>query len=719
MSWNPFKRISSQILVSIWGCSILTAALVGGFFLYEGARFIRSEAEEKLIQTTVAHANQFSQTIERTESTVDAIQSFVLATIDLPEFIKDQGYMDSYDGVIDEYLRQLSLQPTDAIGLYVTFNPVLTEQIHEIWYSDISDDNNFQRVDSELYSQYMIIEEDWVYPEASLFTPDQEGMEYLYETMERGVPIWFDPYVELGLDITALSFVKPLIKDGVTFGVVGVDINIENIKKLIEGLQIYENGYAFLLNLEKAVVIHPDYNETISLEELHLIDSELFEAKLQSASSGIMMSKDETKLIGFARLSNQWIMMIVPPYREIMSPVNDMNLMILGLTFIAILIAVFIAYLMSLRLSGSMEVAVEQLHYLELGDFTKEIPAEFLKRDDDIGHFIQSVHTMQKIIKDLVNELESLHSEKEFSSFISHTFRETKRATNSAAIAIEQIALESENKDVNLRESLQALARMNETLQQNVQREVEKNRRKDAAIIYHSRQAKMGEMVAIIAHQWRQPLNNLNLLLSNLGESFKYNELNDQLLFSHLEKAERIIMNLSKTIIDFQNFLNPDKEKEWFSILECTRFAVEMMEETLHANHIPLVWKDCEDSQCWGFSNEYIQVIANILSNSRDALMEIPENERRIEIAINRESNKPDITILNSGPPISSEIAENIFDIHFTTKVQRSGTGIGLYMSKTIIEDRLNGTIAFMNRENGVLWQITLPENHLGEKTNE
>jgi len=700
---NLFGKISSQIMLSILGCSILTAGLVGGFSLYEGRNYIRTEAVEKLVRTAEAHAHQISGIIESTESYVAALQGFVLSSIDIDAFLNDPAYMETYEKELDRYARQLSRRTQHAIGLYITFHPDLTSRIYEVWYADMTNHGILQRVTSELYSQYMVIEENWIYPEPSLFTPDQEGMEYLYETMERGIPIWFDPYVELGLDITALSYVEPLIVQGHTIGVVGMDIDIDNIKRMILEMQVYNRGYAFLLNLDREVVIHPFEDEALPFQDLHLAGRERLEDLLELSASGVLESEDRKNLLSYATLSNGWILVLVPPYQEIMRPIVGLSGMIIVLTLTAIFIAVLAAYHLSHRFSGSMEAAARQLHYMELGDFTKEIPPDLLDRQDDLGHFIKSVHTMQQIIKSLVYQLEPEES------LFRQTFLETRKATDRAAKAIGQLALEAENKEEDLRQTLAKLALLNETLHDQVVKEVEKNRQKDAAFIYHSRQAKMGEMLANIAHQWRQPLNNLNLSLSNLEDSFRSGDLTDEEFHQRLSRAEKIIMNLSQTIDDFQNYLKPSREIEHFSLKDHTAFALEIMEESLRSGKITVSWAPSEDLRVPGYPNEYVQVMTNLLSNARDALQEVPPVKRRILIEVRRQGQYARVRVENSGPPLSREVAEKVFTVHFTTKGRNRGTGIGLTMSRMILEEHFKGNLTFQNTPGGVVWIITLP----------
>ena len=709
------KRVSSKIMFLIISCCIFTAFLVGGFSLYQGSKFIKAEANQKLMYMSRSYANEFSQTFEKAESTVNSMHDVITATFDIKSFREDPSYLDRYLTELDPIMASFASNKNGALGIYVTFNPDLTKTAYEIWYEDLTGNGDFYKVTPQTVKKYSgNFDEGWaIYPNTPEFMdPDNQGMEYLYKTMEEGKPLWFDPYKELGLDVTATSYVMPIIVDGTTIGVVGMDFDFVTIKKTIQEMEVYRDGYAFLMNESADILIHPEYPDKINLKDIDegRYSSLLSEVMKKPYGSFNYSSQSKNELVSYSKLSNGWILALVSPYREVFKPVKDLSVVIVLLTFAGIAAAIALAYLFSRKVSDTMDLAAEQLRYIEIGDFTQEIPEELLKGDDDLGHFIKSVHTLQTVIRDLIRSIETKEGGVLFDSLLLRSAVEkTQNASSDAALAIGQISLDRVEKEENLRDTLKQLEEFNSKLQVMVREEVQKNRQKDAVVIYQSRLAKMGEMIGNIAHQWRQPLNSLGIILSELKDSFNYGDLDREYFEDSVQKSKQIIAKMSQTIDDFRDFLSPSKEEAPFPVNESILFILDLMEESLRSNKIRVDTKLTPDAVVIGYDNEFSQVISNILDNARDALEESAPPQKVISITTEKDEDQVEIRIINNGHPISREVMEKMFTPYFTTKTLGKGTGIGLYMSKIIIEDHMKGTIRFENTGQGVCCRIVLP----------
>jgi len=250
----------------------------------------------------------------------------------------------------------------------------------------------------------------------------------------------------------------------------------------------------------------------------------------------------------------------------------------------------------------------------------------------------------------------------------------------------------------------------NENLEKRVLEEVLKQKKQEQILIQQTKLAAMGEMISNIAHQWRQPLNALGLVMQNLKFSYDMGELDDKIMDRSITKANLLTSNMSKTIDDFRNFFKPNKLKDLFNINDTILKAVNLVESTFEHNKIEII-KDLhtDEINILGFSNEFSQVILNILSNSKDALIfnEIKDSKVIIKSYINNENIF--ITIEDNALGIPMDIIDKIFDPYFTTKEEGKGTGIGLYMSKIIIESNMNGKITAENRDNGSMFTIKIP----------
>ena len=250
------------------------------------------------------------------------------------------------------------------------------------------------------------------------------------------------------------------------------------------------------------------------------------------------------------------------------------------------------------------------------------------------------------------------------------------------------------------------LRQLNETLEQRVVKEVAKNREKDHLMIQQSRLAAMGEMIGNIAHQWRQPINAVTLILANIKDAYDYNDLSKEFLEAEVSSGQQIIQRMSATIDDFRRFFKPNKEKQKFRVCAEVEEAIKMVGQNFQSHNIELTLvKGGEPSEVMGFPNEFAQAVLNALTNARDAI--VANNVAgKVHVVIEKGTETAGVSIRDNGGGISEDILDKVFDPYFTTK--ESGSGIGLYMSKMIM-DNMGGSIVVRNVEGGVEMRLTLP----------
>ncbi len=263
--------------------------------------------------------------------------------------------------------------------------------------------------------------------------------------------------------------------------------------------------------------------------------------------------------------------------------------------------------------------------------------------------------------------------------------------------------------EVALQQKSDELAELNRTLQERVLEEVHKNREMDRMLIAQGRQAAMGEMISNIAHQWRQPLNNLGLIIQGLVADYDYGELTREQLQASVQHGMQLIQFMSSTIDDFRNFFKPNRIKSCFKLQTVTRQAISFVSASLEEQQIKALLQVNQELSSFGYPNECTQVLINLLSNARDALLERRPDSPCITVIIDDSPDGPTITVQDNGGGIPDDILDRVFDPYFTTKEQGKGTGIGLYMAKTIIEKNMGGTLIARNHGPGALFTITLP----------
>jgi len=275
---------------------------------------------------------------------------------------------------------------------------------------------------------------------------------------------------------------------------------------------------------------------------------------------------------------------------------------------------------------------------------------------------------------------------------------------------LEKKELELQQLNQTLKEKVQEqtseLLELNQTLELRVKDEIAKNEEKQKIMFWQSRLASLGQMLANIAHQWRQPLTQLNLNIYNMKKSFQ--ERNEKDAMNFYDETKKVIQNMSSTIDDFTNFFKPDKEKKYFSLGKSIDEAIVILDKIILNEKIDIK-VNFEDIEILGIPNELSQVIINLIQNSKDAFNSNNITKKEIEISTKKEDNFVLIKIQDNAGGIKEENMDKIFEPYFTTKHSSSGTGLGLFMSKMICEQGFNGTINLTNNKNGILLTIKLP----------
>jgi len=251
----------------------------------------------------------------------------------------------------------------------------------------------------------------------------------------------------------------------------------------------------------------------------------------------------------------------------------------------------------------------------------------------------------------------------------------------------------------------QILKGANETLRGEIQDKMEENLQQHQLLQEQSKTAALGEMVGMIAHQWRQPLNALSLSIQNLEFHYKDGLVNENFIHEFIHKNKVTIKFMSQTIDDFRNFFKVDKIKETFGVKEAIENTVSMQMLYLDKYEIN-VSVIGDDFTVYGLKSEFQQVVLSLLSNTKDALVQHREKDRSLQIILEDSA----ILFYDNGGGIPAHLVEDIFDAYFTTKKQGTGTGMGLYMSKIIIEDNMKGRISAFNEGNGAVFLLDFKE---------
>lgn len=353
--------------------------------------------------------------------------------------------------------------------------------------------------------------------------------------------------------------------------------------------------------------------------------------------------------------------------------IAEMYRQLIFISLLAVLAILPVGYFFALWLTKPIATISAAASRVADGDLDAHVE---IPRDDEIGH-------------------------------LSFSFNRMVDALQQSRARLENYNQELENK---VAERTHALDELNRTLDQRVRDEVAMRKEQEQLLIHQSRLAAMGEMIGAIAHQWRQPLNALSLVLQNIGMQYRMGQLTDESMQRLQEKGESMVKRMSTTIDDFRNFFKPNKQAEPFRLREAIDSAAAIVDGMFHNHNIALEI-DCDASlEVTGYQGEFSQVVLNILGNAKDAILETGPAAPLIRIEARDQGDSIRIDFTDNGGGIPPEILPKIYEPYLTTKETGKGTGIGLYMSKMIVETNMGGRLSASNVEGGARFTVTLPK---------
>ncbi|NCD11351.1 MAG: hypothetical protein EOL93_02260 [Epsilonproteobacteria bacterium] len=251
-----------------------------------------------------------------------------------------------------------------------------------------------------------------------------------------------------------------------------------------------------------------------------------------------------------------------------------------------------------------------------------------------------------------------------------------------------------------------ALEQLNLTLEERIRDEVEKNRQKDRQLIQQSRLASMGEMISMIAHQWRQPLSAISSSVEGLRVKLALKKFDETLFEDKLCDVNGYVQHLSQTIDDFRQFFKESKAKNSVTLERIVERVLGIVHDSLHHKQIDVVLDLQAHVTFMTYSNELMHVLLNLIKNSEDVLMDNDVVYPWIKIATYANETELVLEVSDNGGGIQPEVMERIFEPYFSTKEMKDGTGLGLYMSKKMIEEHCGGKLLVSNNTQGAVFTL-------------
>ncbi len=555
-----------------------------------------------------------------------------------------------------------------------------------------------------------------------------------------------------------VNILHPVIMNGELSAVLYTKIRLNTIYHLfVAPVRAGEKGYASVKDSSGTLIMHPNIEDigenviearTSAYPDFDWSELELLVEKQKNGESGVgiyhslwFTDNDQKRVKKFsayapARIgSDFWIVNVSKDYVEVVEFLRERTYTIIIINFIIILTFVTSAFVYYRFRRDKALIEKERALLTTVKSLNEELTRSknkfekiFESGSDCI--FVVSrtpeaeiIEVNTKVVKSLGYSKETLYGKSYFNISTMLTEQEfsdiLKTLDHTDNAIFEDLLIGEDGHTIPVEINARVMVSENQkqivmisrdiSMKKMFEQEMEESKKKEALMIYQSRLAAMGEMIGSIAHQWRQPLSGIAMIYSNLIDAYKYGELDEAFLMSQGIRHEELVKFMSNTIDDFRFFFDPKIDTKDFLISSVMDRTLDFLKETIRLNNIEIHYDLEMDLLMHGRPNQLSQVLFSILKNAIDAIIQNGTCERHVWINISKYEGIVHLEIEDSAGGTDIEHLDKLFDMYFTTKDAQNGTGLGLYISKVIVEKNFSGTIKASNTKNGLSVMISIP----------
>lgn len=417
------KSIKTNIMLAIILCTVIAGAVVGFISIYASNNILERYSYENAKLLVESEAKTLNTTIENIESGVNGLAISVTALLDdLEKFQTDPDYVAQLQERIRPIASEFAAQTNGAMAFYVRFNPEFTEPTSGLFHADTDGNGTIEQLVPTDFSQ---------------FDPtDLENVGWYYIPVNAGVPVWLDPYHNANINIDMISYVVPLFVDGVSIGIVGMDINFQLFHDVLEAIKPFESSYAFLLNQNQDFLIHPEYGQSDNLKNVN----ETLANELLTYNSNVTTTpiNDQSQIISYAQLSNNQTLLISSLEDDIFRDVRVLKTTILTILLVIIFITILIGVVIGKRMTNPLFTLISNMKKVQAGDLTIRTESN---RTDEIGQISNNFNHMVEELRHLAEQVNFVSEEvKQSSNSLSLVAEEVNASTEEVAASVEEIA---------------------------------------------------------------------------------------------------------------------------------------------------------------------------------------------------------------------------------------------------------------------------------------
>lgn len=672
--------IQSKILILIISSIILVTSIVGIVLVQRTYDTFYNETIEKLDQMTNRYASEFNNELRRVEEMAIGVELLVESLFDYDALEKNPNYLDDFEIQLAPVIKNIAEQGIKTKSAYVFFMPSLDNEAHDVWYSDLN------------YNGIVDRQEEFEIDYYSEFIP---GREWFFMPLESRDVYWTNPYAgnaDYDAHIIYVSHTRPAIVDGEIIGIVGSDYHFNLMKEDIENINVFDNGYAFLLNEYGDVLIHPTLEQMENLINYSDGDYSWINDRFLNEKTGVVeyewVNKKE-KIMVFAHLNNDWIFGITFDTKDAFKWITQLQWLIVIIILVSIFIVCFIGYQVGAYITKHLVALTEHVKVIGDGDYNFEIPNYLLNRKDETGRLAVSIETMRQLQKisfdQILNHNEILESEIE-------------KRTKSLVESHEELESSLNDNVMKTKE----LEQMNLKLESAIE-DIEIAQRQ---LIESEKIASLSFLVTRMAHEFNTPVGSLTTLLTYVfDEKLKISKgLSDGVLkkddlenfLSKFDESNALMLdNLKRIKLLVSRFkeLDPHSHFTLNSKINVSNF-MEVVIDSLDVDNDDVgIEVLCDDQleieiDAGKLSQIIMHLLENALQHGFGGFM-----SGLIIVDIRYEESKLLIRIHDNGVGIPKDVMDHIYVPFYTGSIGSESSGLGLNIVYNIVTKVFGGEI--------------------------
>lgn len=393
------KSIKAKLVILVAVCVLLTAGIVGTLSIMNSSQIVNDDSEMVMCLTNENTSKEINALLFRIEQSVRTLSEIAVEKLDnFSEFQRNEEYVKKYTDELETDVLNFARNTEGAMTAYVRYNPDFTEPTSGLFYSKPDKDSDFEKIEPTDFSMYD--------PE------DSAHVGWYYIPVKNKVPTWMSPYLNENINVNMISYVIPIYIDGVSVGIIGMDIDFSQIEKIVSDAVVYKNGYAFLTSADNTIMYHKDYPMntqllTIDNGALKELCNALSDSGMENQVQPYLYSGERKQMV-YSSLKNGMKFVLAASEEEIQERASSLGRQIAVSISFAVLAAVVVGYVMSSRITKPIKLVTEKILDMASFKFKGDDSIQNLARyRDETGTMARAVHTMREQLRDMVSRIEN------------------------------------------------------------------------------------------------------------------------------------------------------------------------------------------------------------------------------------------------------------------------------------------------------------------------